>query len=407
MRSTFKILFYLNTSKSKKSGLCPVMGRITIDGTIAQFSLKEEINPDCWDAQKGRAKGKAREQTELNKKIDRTEQSVKTAYTNIVDRLGYVTAEQVKNELTGVTGKADTLLKLFREHNAEFEKRVGIDRKYGSYNRYKNTYAHLSDFIRSKYALDDYPLKQLNISFINDFELYLRVCPKLKINTVRNHLTDLKMLIKRAINQGIILRDPFFDYVKPKKESSYRHLSKEELERLIFTAIQTSNENLVMMRDLFVFSCFTGLAYADMCQLSEQHLRKTAGGKVWIAIPRQKTGVESNVRLLDLPLSIIEKYRCERKSDKLFNMPQPTLIYYYMHQLEKLYGIRHLHFHMARHTFATTVCLANGVPMETISKMMGHSSIHSTQIYAEITSQKVGEDMKKLAKRTKGKYKLK
>ena len=401
MRSTFKILFYLNTSRRKKSGECTVMGRITIDGNIAQFSLKEDLHPDCWDAKKGRAKGKTREQIDLNKKIAKTETSIKEIYEQTVETCGYVTAEQVKNELTGVTGKADSLLKFLHEYSAEYEKRVGIDRTSDSCYRYKNTYVHLSNFIRSKYDLDDYPLKQLNMAFINDWELYLRINPKLKTNSIRNHIVTLKTLIKRAINQGIIIRDPFSDYVKPPKESNYRHISKEELERMIFTELLASKKGLIFVRDIFIFSCFTGLAYADICQLSEKHLRKTSDGKVWIDIFRQKTGMESNIRLLDLPLSIIEKYRSVRKSDKLFNMPSACAIAYHLHKMEKLYGIKYLHFHMARHTFATQVCLTNGVPMETVSKMMGHGSMRSTQIYAEITSQKVGADMKKLAGRIK------
>ena len=157
---------------------------------------------------------------------------------------------------------------------------------------------------------------------------------------------------------------------------------------------------------MFVFSCFTGLAYADMCHLSEKHLRKSSDGNLWLDIPRQKTGVSSNIKLLNIPLKIMEKYRLERKSEKLFNMPSNSFISNYMLDLEKLCGIGRLHFHMARHTFATLICLTNGVPIETISKALGHSDLRSTQIYAEITNQKVGNDMKKVAVRMKGKFKM-
>ena len=405
MRSTFKILFYLNTSKRKKSGSCPIMGRITVDGNIAQFSLKEDVHPDCWNAKKGLAMGKNREQTEINKKIEQTEQSIRDIYQKTVEKCGYVTAEQIRNELTGVTGKAETILKLFREHNEEFEKRIGIDRKYGTYHFYKNTFLHLSNFIRSKYGLEDYPLKQLNIAFINDFDFYLRVDAKLKTNTIIQHMINLKKIITRAINQGISLRDPFPEYEKPRWELRYMHISLEELEKVISIAIPAEEHKSVrFIRDMFVFSCFTGLAYSDVRQLSEKHLRKTPDGNTWIDIKRQKTGVESNIKLLQLPMSIIEKYRHERKGDLLFNMPSHSTVIYNLHKLEILCGIKHLHFHMARHTFATEVCLNNGIPLETISKMMGHSSIHTTQIYAEITSQKVVSDMKKLAERIKEKH---
>jgi integrase len=404
MRSTFNILFYLNTSKKKKSGLCPVIGRITVDGNIAQFSLREDAHPNCWDARRGRVKGKSREHTELNRKIDQTEQSIRDIYKRTVDESGYVTAEQIKNGLTGGVNKAQTLLKLFREHNTEYEKRTGIDRKASSFTVYKTSYKILSDFIKSKYGFEDYPLGQLDISFINNFDYYMRVDKRLTSHSLLKQIVNLKKMITRAVRQGTILRDPFSEYVSGKPELKYRHISMEELERLMTTRIKS--KRAVLVRDMFVFSCFTGLAYAEICNLSEKHLRTTPTGTVWIDIPRRKTGVESNIRLLEIPLLIIEKYRPVRESEKLFNMPVAGTICYHIRKIEKLCGIKHLHFHMARHTFATQICLNNGVPMETISKMMGHSSIRSTQIYAEITAKKVGEDMKKLAERTKGKYSL-
>jgi len=377
------------------------MGRITVDGQIAQFSLKEDVHPDCWDAAKERAKGKTREQIELNRKISQTEQSIKDIYRRTVEKSGYVTAEQIKNELTGVVSKSETLLKLFREHNAECKKRVGIDRATNTYRNYTSSYKHLSRFILTKYGLEDYPLNQLDMSFIDKYDLYLRVDAGLSSNSMVSHIIYLKKMVSRAINQKTILHDPFSEYVKNKIKSKYQHLTKEELNALLSTQIESKTVSFI--RDMFVFSCFTGLAYADMCRLSEKHLRRLADGSIWIEIPRCKTDVESNIRLLDIPIALIEKYRPERKGELLFNIPKSYIVCDKMHEIEKLCGIRHLHFHMARHTFATLICLTNGVSMETVSKMMGHSSIRSTQIYGEITSQKVSEDMKKLAGRMKRK----
>jgi integrase len=205
------------------------------------------------------------------------------------------------------------------------------------------------------------------------------------------------MLVSRAINQGTLLRNPFPDYVKNKAEWKYQNISGTELELLIITQIHSKSTCFV--RDMFVFSCFTGLAYAEMRNLSENHLYKASDGSIWICISRQKTGVESNIRLLDIAVKIIDKYRFMRKDEYLFKMPKSTHISYHLRKIEKLCSINHLHFHMARHTFATLICMSNGVPLETISKMMGHRSMRTTQIYAEITNQKVAEDMKKLAKR--------
>ena len=401
MRSTFKILFYLNTSKRKKSGFCPVIGRITVDGSIAQFSLKEDILPVHWDSKKGRAKGKSREQIELNRKIDQTEQHIRNIHMRTVDTAGYVTAEQIKNELTCITIKTDGLLELLKEHNLEYEKRVGIDRKKGSYRLYENSYNHLLRFVQSKFGSKDYPLNRLNMDFINSYDLYLRADARLGSNTVIGHIIVLKKLATRAMNRKLILFDPFPEYVKNKQEWKYRHISGEELERVMSTQIQSKSVGFI--RDMFVFSCFTGLACSDIRQLSEKHLRKMPDGSIWIVIPRYKTDVESNIRLLDIPMSIIEKYRSKRTNEQLFKLPNNSGINKHMRKIEKLCGISHLHFHMARHTFATLICLANGVSMEVLSKMMGHSSMHTTQIYAEITNQKVAEDMKELAKRINGK----
>ena len=402
MRSTFKILFYLNTSKKKKSGLCPVMGRITVDGGIAQFSIREDAHPDRWDVKKGRVKGNSRKIIEINRKLDHTEQAIKNIYERTVDATGFVTAEQIKNEITGVTAQPQTLLEMLNEHNREYEKRLGIDRKRASYYTYKQSFKHLSGFIRLKYGLEDYALKQLDITFINDYKYYLRIDAGLKTNTAFRYIFILRKVIKRAINQGIILFDPFEAFGSMKTELKYHHISGEELEKIMSVRIET--QCVCFVRDMFVFSCFTGLAYADMRRLSGKHLRKAQDGSIWIDIPRQKTGVESNIRLLDIPAFIIEKYRTERKNDCLFNMPgSRNTISYHLRKIEKLCGIAHLHFHMARHTFATLICMTNGVPMETVSKMMGHSSMRTTQIYAEITNQKVGDDMKKLAGRIKKK----
>jgi site-specific recombinase XerD len=221
-------------------------------------------------------------------------------------------------------------------------------------------------------------------------------------NTMLGHIIKLKSLVRRAIREGSIRHNPFPEYVQDSQEHRYRHLSVEELERVMNTRIIPPKTCFV--RDMFVFSCFTGLAYADVRSLSIANLHTAPDGNLWIDIPRKKTGVESHIRLLDIPAAIIEKYRPERKSDRLFNMPVHCVVTWHMRKLEKLCGISHLHYHMARHTFATEICLNNGVPMETLSRMMGHSTMRSTQIYGEITGRKVKKDMQKLSERTAGKY---
>jgi len=401
MRSTFKILFYLNTSKRKKSGACPLMGRITIDGKIAQFSLKEDIHPDCWDLKKERASGKTREQIALNKKIDQTERSIRDIYAKTVENVGYVTAEQIKNELTGAVTKTEYLLELFKEHNLEYKNRVGKDREDSTYKSYENSYNHLSRFILEKLGKEDYPLKLLNKDFIDEYECYLLSDARLCANSTIKHFVFLKKMITRAMNQKTLLWHPFPDYEIKRQKSKYLHISKETLEKIMTTPIKS--KSVCFIRDMFVFSCFTGLAYSDIRNLSEKNLIAKPDGSVWIEIPRYKTDVESHIRLLDIPIAIIEKYRPVRKSDRLFKIPTVSFVSRQMRKIEELCGIDHLHFHMARHTFATLICLSNGVSMKTLSKLMGHTTMNMTKNYGEITNKRVGAEMKKLARRSNNK----
>jgi integrase len=268
-----------------------------------------------------------------------------------------------------------------------------------TYKQYKNSFNHLSRFVLIKKELKDYPLKQLDLDFIEDYELYLRVDADLSVGSVLNHIKFLKKIVNRAMSQKTILYDPFPEYEVKKPKSKYLHVSREALERIMSAKIES--ESVRFVRDIFVFSCFTGLAYADICQICEQHLHQMPDGSIWIEIPRYKTDVESRIRLLEIPIIIIEKYRSERKGERLFNMPSNGIISTNMRKIEEICEIDHLHFHMARHTFATLICLTNGVSMKTLSKLMGHTTMRITKSYGEITPQKVGSEMKNLAKRSK------
>lgn len=404
-RSTFAVLFYLNTSKRKKDGTCPVVGRITVDANSVQFSTKINLSSPDWDVKKGRAKKERKELSEINRTLDRLEKQVKAHYSRILEIEGYVTAERVKNALNGVGEKASNLLQLFGEHNTEFEKCVGVNRVYDTYYSYLLTFKHLSNFIRLKYHLEDVPLISLTHKFINDFDFYLRVEKRMQASTVLGHMISLKKIITRAINQGTLRRNPFMNYVAEQPLKKYRHLTEEEFQKILTTPIAT--KRYYRTRDWFVFSSFTGLSYVDMCALSVDNLIMEQDGSTWIKIPRQKTGTVCSIKLLSIPLMIIEKYKDERKTDKVFNMISLSNICINLKEIAKLCGIdRNLTYHMARHTYATQTCISQGVPIETLSKLMGHSSIQTTQIYAKITNQKVNEDMKKLFTQVSGKYQV-
>jgi site-specific recombinase XerD len=401
-RSTFTVLFYVNRDKVKQNGLCPVMGRITIDTKVAQFSTKTDIDSTLWDTKTGRAIGKSNQSILVNRTINRLTQEINKFYTELVDKQGYVTAELVKNALYGIGRKQDMLLKLFNEHNQEFKLRVGVNRVEDTYCSYLLSYRHLFNFIREKYDMEDIALDKLNLNFIDAYDFYLRVNRQMKQSTIVGHVIILKKMIRRAVHQGILKGDPFVNYIAEQPEKMCRHLKSEEIDKIMQVHIES--KKVCHTRDMFVFCCFTGLAYSDIRNLSQGNITTQLDGSLWICIKRQKTKSECNIRLLDIPKQIIDKYQNDRKSDKVFNMISLVSICRNLEKIAILCGIEHITFHMARHNFGTHITLSQGVPIETVSRMMGHRSIATTQIYAKITNKKVNEDMKLLSERITDKY---
>ena len=290
------------------------------------------------------------------------------------------------------------LMKLFEEHNREFKKRVGIDRNKEAYGVYVTSYNHLLAFLQKKYETDDVTLRSLNRDFFDAFDLYLRTTCGLQQKTIHQHLYNLKKISRRAVNQGTLRCDPFVNIHPELPPLRSRHLKADELERLMRCRID--NPSLERVRDWFVFSTFTGLAYVDLRRLAEKHISQAADGSLGIHIKRKKSGTESHIRLLEIPLQIIEKYRHKRKDNRIFNTYDREYMYKLIYRLRKLCGIENLTFHKARHNFGTHITLSQGVPIETVSRMMGHKNIATTQIYAKVTDKKVDEDMKRLAART-------
>jgi len=401
-RSTFTVLFYVNRDKLKQNGLCPVMGRITIDTKVAQFSTKADVDSTLWDTKTGRAIGKSCQSVLVNRTIDHLTQEINKFYTELIDRQGYVTAELVKNALYGIGRKQEMLLKLFNEHNQEFKLRVGVNRVEDTYSSYLRSYGHLFNFIRQKYGIEDIALDKLNLNFINAYDFYLRVDRQMQQSTLLGHLIILKKMIRRAIHQGVLNRDPFVNYITEQPEKQCRHLKSEEIDKIM--QIHIASKKVCHTRDMFIFCCFTGLSYSDLRNLSKGNITTQVDGSLWISIKRQKTKGECNIRLLDIPKQIIDKYNDDRKNDKVFNMISLNCICKNLEKIAVLCGIEHITFHMARHNFGTHITLSQGVPIETVSRMMGHRSIATTQIYAKITNKKVNEDMKLLSERITDKY---
>ena len=399
-RSTFAILFYINRTKIRKDGSCQLLCKVSIDAVAAQIGIKVAVNPAHWNPETGRADGRSENALVVNRAIDDLTKQIKGHYKRIRNSLGFVTAELVKNAVKGIGQKPLTLLELFREHNEEVKTRIGTDCVEETYKIYVRSHNHLQSFIQKKLEKDDVTLRGLDKKFYEDFENYLYSDCHMKDKTVYEELYRLKKMSKRAVSQGTLRVDPYARMRPKYPERKSRHLKLEDLKKLMET--QIDKPNLQRVRDWFIFSTFTGLAYADLKRLSEKDITRAEDGSWWIHIQRKKTDTPSAIRLLDIPLRIIEKYKEERKSDKIFNLFSRSYLIRLTKKVGETYGF-YMTFHKARHNFGTHITLSMGVPIETVSRMMGHKSISTTQIYAKVTDKKVDEDMKLLKKRTKEK----
>ena len=397
MKSTFSIIFYLKRQVVKKDGTVPVMGRITVDGTQEQFSCKVTANPKLWDTKGGRMTGKSMLALEVNRKLDKMRVSINKHYQEILDRDNYVTAEKVKNAFLGLEYRCQTLLKVYAQYNEDYEKlyKAGM-RSWGSLRRYRCVYRHLQEFLQSRYHVNDISLKELTPAFITDFEAFLRTDKHLCENSLSVYMLPLRTMVFRAIDNGWLTRDPFHDYKVPKVETTRGFLTKEEIHLLMNAELKRKTMQLI--RDLYLFCCFTGLSFSDLKNLKEEHIQTFFDDSEWIMIDRQKTGVRSTIKLLDYPKSIMEKYRGLCADGRIFPVPCYSDCRGILLRVAKRCGItKHLTWHMSRHTMATEICLTNGVPIETVSSILGHKNIKTTQIYAKITKEKLNKDMDKLS----------
>ena len=287
------------------------------------------------------------------------------------------------------------ILDFFARHNEAFACKVGYSRTRGTFDRYKVVYSHLAAYIQGRYRKDDIPLQSIRTSFVEGFDNWLRVKCRLAPNSVWGYMIALKHIFMLARNEGLMAVNPFASYVNSYTGVDRGYLSEEELVRLMEVQARTRVEEQV--RDLFLFSAFTGLAYIDVKNLREENVQKYFDGNWWLILRRHKTQVESNVRLLDVPLRLVEKYRGSQPDGHLFPVPSNNCCNVNLLHLAERCGIKtHLTFHVGRHTFAT-IALNRGMPIETLSRILGHTNIRTTQIYAKITDRKVSADMAALA----------
>ncbi|MCE9145887.1 site-specific integrase [Bacteroides fragilis] len=403
--NTFAVMFYINKGRIKKDGTTTIMGRISVSGEMVQFSTKIDIAPTLWDAKAYRLKGREREAIEINNRLQELTDTIALYHKDFIKQQGYVTAELLKNRVCNIGQKIDMLLELFKEHNEDYKQMIGVNREEKSFITYRLAINHIADFVKVQYGADDIELIKLNLRFLEDMMLFLRGEKGLSINTANGIAISLKRVIKRAINQGTLRKDPFVGYKFDVVPPECRHQIEEDLHKLMTTEIKS--KALCFSRDMFIFSTFTGTSFSDIVKLTDKNIGTNNRGDKYLTFSRQKTGTECYVPLLDIPMKIIEKYRSERKSERLFNMTTWSTMYENLGKMQQLCGLKEpISYHQSRHNFGTLITLLNDVPIETVAKMMGHKDLKTTEIYARMSNKKVGDDMKRIAGKCKSKFKV-
>ncbi|KAA6346318.1 Tyrosine recombinase XerD [termite gut metagenome] len=405
MKTDLKLLFYIKRTEVKPDGTCPLMGRITAGRTMAQFSTKLVVPVSLWDTRANRVSGKSTKAVGINQALDRINVSVNCHYQKLIGLNGKTSAVQIKNALQGIASAQETLVGYFVRHNEEFQKCIGINREHSTLMQYEFSLKKLIIFLEDKYKVSDIPFSKLDLPFVESLDFYLRVEQKLMAGTVFKIVVHIRRMIKLAIDEGIISRDPFEGYAPDRPKPEQKYLTREELDRIMTT--QLDHPARYRTRDMFLFSVFTGLAYRDMFNLREKDVVRADDGVSWIRIARKKTGTPCEIPLLEIPLKIMEKYKGLADNGKLFPMQCNQKTNRNLKIIAKLCKIeRNLIFHMGRHTYATEICLSQGVPMESLSRMLGHRDLCTTRIYAKITNRKIAEDLQRVESRIESKFQL-
>jgi site-specific recombinase XerD len=369
------VLFYLKRDKRKANGLIPLFCRITVDGKESRFGMKCDVNPKYWDVEAGKASERTAEAVKINALAENTKAAIYKVYRELQERDNYVTAEKVKNVFLGIETKQQTLLELFDCHNRERKLQVGINLDRSTFNRYCIVRRTVADFILYKYNLHDTPVREVNLQFLSDLEVYLLAKGYSK-NTVIAMMKKLRHIIEIALNKEWIYRNPFKEFKLQWQKVDRGDLTQSELEAMI--EFRFEDERMEKARDIFIFCAFTGLAYTDVKHLTNGDIRPSFDGKLWIRGKRKKTDTEYNIPVLNIPKMILEKYR--GKVEDGLALPVFDILNYniLLKKVAQSCGIeKNVSSHLARHTFATQT-LTKGVSIESVSKMLGHSNISTT-----------------------------
>ncbi|CAM4123555.1 MULTISPECIES: site-specific integrase [Flavobacterium] len=395
MNATINVIFYLKRVKTNAKGLTPIFLRITIDGKRLDKSIGKFIDASRWNSESSKMKGTNEESRLLNNHLELLRINVFEIEKSMLKRDMSLTFENFKNEYLGIKEKERMLIPIFKEHNRKIKELVGIEYASGTLERYETSLKHTKDFLLWKYNITDVNIEKIDHSFVTEYEFYLRSERKCANNTAVKYIKNFHKIINICLANGWLNKDPFANYKAKVKEVVREFLTEEEIE--IICNKEFVSERLKLVRDIFIFSCFTGLAYIDVKQLTNDNISIGIDGDKWIFKNRQKTETISKIPLLPTAQQIIEKYKNHPASvneKRVLPILSNQKMNAYLKEIADVCGIsKELTFHIARHTFATSVTLSNGVPLETVSKMLGHTNLKTTQHYAKILDKKISEDM--------------
>ncbi|MFZ4724822.1 MAG: site-specific integrase [Paludibacter sp.] len=398
MNAKLSILFYAKRAKTNTDGLIPIYLRVTIDGERIELSTKRFTHPDKWSIEGSCMKGTSAESKATNSYLDALKAKIYDYQQQLIREDNFVNAENMRNKILGIEKRSHMLIAIFQNHNNEVKALIGKDFAAATYTRYETSLKHTVDFLQWKYKVSDIDIRKIDHEFITSYEFYLKTKCNCCQNTTVKYIKNFGKIIRICIANGWLDRNPFINYKSRMVEVERAFLSQDEIETMFNKEFATDRLNQV--KDIFLFSCFTGLAYADVKKLKRNNITLGVDGERWIFVNRTKTNTRSNIPLLPFSSAILEKYRNHPQAgnqERLLPILSNQKMNSYLKEIADLCGIhKELTFHIARHTFATTVTLTNGVPIESVSKMLGHKNLHTTQHYAKILDLKVSDDMKVL-----------
>jgi len=396
MKTKVSILFYAKRAKASVNGLVPIYTRITINGKRIELSSNRFVEISKWSTEAGKMKGNSEEARSINSHLDMLRIQIIDMQMELVHKKIPVTAETLKSKILGVDERARMLIPIFQDHNNKIKELVGKEYAPGTLERYKTSLSHTIEFLQWKYKISDIEINKIDHAFVTDYEFWLRSVRNCANNTAVKYIKNFSKIIKLCLANDWLDKNPFANYKSKVKEVERVYLSEEEIQSIINKDFKT--ERLSLVRDIFLFSCFTGLAYIDVKNLTKSHISIGIDGEKWIFTHRQKTETASKIPILPVTQMIIDKYLDHPKSnneDRLLPIFTNQKMNAYLKEIAGVCEIeKELTFHIARHTFATTITLTNGVPIESVSKMLGHKNLRTTQHYAKVLDKKVGEDMK-------------